>query len=281
VSARPRIALCADDYGYKPGISRAIRGLVEARRLTATGAIVTFDEWVRAAQHVEGMRVQADVGLHLNLTDGAPLGPMPGLAPGGRFPDIATLARRALLGRIDPIEIRDETRRQLDAFVAGAGRLPDFLDGHHHAHAMPVVAGAVLDALSTYAGGARIPVRDPGDRLGRIVARGVAVGKAAALSLLSRGLRRVIAARGVPTNDGFSGIYDLTDHTPFGELLPRFLRAPGPRHIVMVHPGASSPEPGDPIPAARAMEAAYLSGPNFEQLAAAVGFVRIVDLAEP
>ena len=40
-----RIVLCADDYGYSPGVSRGIRELLDHERLSATSCMVVFSEF--------------------------------------------------------------------------------------------------------------------------------------------------------------------------------------------------------------------------------------------
>ena len=46
------IILCADDFGLTDGVSRAIIELCHARRLSATSALVTFDDWATQAQRL-------------------------------------------------------------------------------------------------------------------------------------------------------------------------------------------------------------------------------------
>jgi predicted glycoside hydrolase/deacetylase ChbG (UPF0249 family) len=274
------VCLAADDYGYRPGVSRAIRELARAGRITATGALVTFTDWERAGREVAALREHADVGLHLDLVEGRPLGRLSRLAPDGRFPGLGTLAARALAGRLDAGEIADETRRQIDRFVAVAGVAPDFLDGHRHAHALPAVRDAVLGALEA-SGLGGLPVRDPGDRIARILARRRGAAKAAVIAGLARGFKPRLAARGFRSNDGFAGVYDLEPSPDLPALYRAFLAAPGPRHLVMCHPGelADDEEP-DPIGPARVAEFEFLRSDAFPEAldAAAVRLVRFSDL---
>src|SRR5215475_14231459 len=91
------IILCADDYALTEGISRAIGELAAAKRLSATSVLVTSAHWPASAPRLCAHRGHLSVGLHLNLTFGAPLGPMPRLAPNGAFPGLQGLIARALL----------------------------------------------------------------------------------------------------------------------------------------------------------------------------------------
>jgi len=258
--------LSADDYGYRPGVSAAIRRLAFAGRLSATSAIVNGFAFSEAAPFVPALRARIDVGLHLNLVEGRALGPMRRLAPSGLLPPLGDLVRMALTGAIEAQEIRDEVRRQIDAFTRAAGAPPDFLDGHQHAHALPGIGRAVLDALAE-SGLGHIPVRDPSDRLTRLLTRPAPKAKALVIAGLTRGFGRIARRRGVPTNDGFSGVYGFDAADPYALLMTRFLAQPGPRHLVMCHPGDSDDDPlSDPIRPARLREAAFLASSAFDDL---------------
>lgn len=262
------ITLCADDYGYRPGVSAAIRDLARRHRLTATSALVNFPDWPEAAAHVRVLREDADVGLHLNLVEGPPLGAMPELAPNGQLPGIGALARRALLARLPADEIRQEIRRQFEAFRSFAGVLPDFVDGHQHAHALSGIGQILLEVLSEIAPAGAIPVRDPADRLTRIVMRSIGAPKALAVALLTRGFGRRAYGRGVPINDGFSGFYDFSPAADLEAHFRAFLTRCGPRHLIMCHPGREDTTAIDPIAPARQREFDFLGSDAFPRLLA-------------
>lgn len=248
------IILCADDYGYRPGVSAAIRRLAEAGQISASSALVTFADWSAAATHVSALRRHIDVGLHVNLTEGAALGPVKGLAPEGSFQGLTHLMRAALSGQVDILGVKAEIIRQLQAFRASTGHEPDYIDGHQHAHALPLVRTALFEALAEQ--GWTGPIRDPSDRPISIVKRRVAVPKALLISALSAGFGAAARQRGFQTNDSFSGVYDLRPNHNFAQLLTRFAAYPGAAHLVMVHPGDREPEDTlDPIAPARAHEA--------------------------
>jgi predicted glycoside hydrolase/deacetylase ChbG (UPF0249 family) len=254
------IILCADDYALTEGVSRAVGELAAARRLSATSAIVTTPHWPAMAQRLIVHRAHLALGLHLNLTLGSPLGPMPKLAPSGAFPGLATLLAAAALRRLDGREVRAEIERQLDRFEAGLGYAPDHIDGHQHVHVLPIVRRAVLEAaVARYA--RRPPLlRDPADRVASILGRGVAVGKALAVGALSHGFARAAWRRGLPINDSFAGFSDFDLARPYGEELGGNFRLPGRRHIVMCHPGHADAELArvDPVVERRTMEYDHL-----------------------
>ena len=159
VSTPPRPAptpfiLCADDYGFSPGISSAIRDLIDRGRLSATSCMTMSPFWPDHASWLKPYADQVDVGLHLTLTDQRPLGPMPRTAPGDRFPPLRMLMRKALTRQLDQGEIDSELNRQLDAFERAFGRVPSHIDGHQHIHQLPVVRQAVIKAVTESVKGA-------------------------------------------------------------------------------------------------------------------------------
>jgi chitin disaccharide deacetylase len=249
------IILCADDYALTEGVSRAIGELAAARRLSATSVLVTRPHWPRLAPRLLVHRRHLSIGLHLNLTLGAPLAPMPKLAPKGEFPTLAQLTARAMLGLLNAAEVRGEVERQLDRFQAELGFPPDHIDGHQHVHVLPTVRRALLDAASRRYPQAPL-VRDPADRVEAIRSRGRAVVKALTVKALATGLRGAAEVRGLPTNRGFSGFSNFSSDVPFSEEMADGLREPGTRHIFMCHPGHPDEELAsvDPVVARRRME---------------------------
>jgi predicted glycoside hydrolase/deacetylase ChbG (UPF0249 family) len=272
-NARRPVTICADDYGLTEGISRGIRELAAGGRLSATGAIVTRERWPADAAALRPLDGRIDIGLHFNLTLGTPLGPMPVLAPEGVLPPIGTIVRRALTRRLDRGELAAEAARQLGAFVRHFGRAPDFVDGHQHVHALPMVREALLDALDDLPAAASPWLRDPADRYARILRRGRFAKKALAVAALGAGFGAAARARGHATNDGFAGFSDFDPSADFGAVMQAALIAPGPRHLVMVHPGHVDAELRglDPAVESRALELAYLGGAGFERALAAAG----------
>ncbi|MGE3065533.1 MAG: ChbG/HpnK family deacetylase [Hyphomicrobiaceae bacterium] len=249
------IVLNADDYAITEGVSRAIDALADARRLSATSALVTLPYWPALAPRLAGLRDRLAAGLHLNLTLGAPLGPMPGLAPEGRLPTVGALVRASLSLGFAGAEIAAEIDRQLDAFETGLGHPPDHVDGHQHVHVLPGVRGALLDRLRRRYGGRAPLVRDPSDSLAAITARG-APGKALAIRALAAGFAGAAARAGIPTNSGFSGFSDFDTRQPYARELARALARPARCQVVMCHPGFPDAELGrlDPVTDRRQQE---------------------------
>lgn len=255
------VILCADDYAMTAGVSRGILELAHSRRLSATSALVTLDRWPEDAKTIAHARDCIAVGLHIDLTLGKPLGPMPNLAPDGRFPSLKQILVRALSGRIDQEEIAAEVTRQIDRFEEATGFPPDHIDGHQHVHALPGVRNGVLTALTQRFPSGGPLVRDPADSLWAIRSRGLAVGKSIVINVLSSGFAGAAGARGFAVNDSFAGTSAFKEGQPYGDELNAAFSARGRRHLVMCHPGHVDPELSrlDPIVVRRAEEYAALS----------------------
>jgi predicted glycoside hydrolase/deacetylase ChbG (UPF0249 family) len=264
-----RFALCADDYALTPGVSRGILELLAARRLTAVSVMVTQPGLAADAGELRPFASAADVGLHLNLTLGSPLGAMPRLAVSGKFPPLGQLVRGALLSRLPVAEIAAEFARQIDAFQQHLGRLPDHVDGHQHVHALPGIRHALFKALAGQGLVGRVWLRDPGDRLRAVFARRMAP-KALAVAALSAGFSTQASARGFLLNQGFAGFSDFDPGGDYAATFAAALRSPGPRHLVMCHPGYSDDALAalDPATASREAELGFFLSPAFADLLA-------------
>lgn len=266
--------LIADDYAMTAGVSRGILRLLERGRLSGAGAMTSMPAWKGWQSAFRGFAGERELGLHLNLTLGAPLTAMPVLAPAGRLPAIGHLAARALSFRIPAEELRAEIAAQLDAFEQAMDRRPDFIDGHQHAHGLPGVRGALLAEIAErYTDGPRPWLRDAGDRPDRIVRRGGEVAKALAVAALSAGFPAAVTRAGFGTNDGFAGFSAFDPAADYGALFAAYLRAPGTRHLVMCHPGEVDDELVrlDPAVGSRERELAFLAGDEFRATVAAAG----------
>jgi chitin disaccharide deacetylase len=266
------VVLCADDFGLTQGVSEGILELCHSGRLSATGAMTNRPWWPRLAAELRAFEGRVAVGLHLNLSTGNPLGPMPRFAPHGRLPPFEATLGRALAGRLPQDEVAAEIARQVAAFVEGFGRPPDFVDGHQHVHVLPGVRGALLRVLDRLPRPPGFWLRDPSERVAAIVKRGVSVRKALIVRALAAGLRRAARRRGIDTNEGFSGFspFDQTLAAEVERLFERSFDRLGRRPVVMCHPGRPDAELAtlDPVVEARGHELAYLASPAFGALLA-------------
>src|SRR5258708_13348260 len=144
-----RIWVCADDYGLRPGVKRAIRDLIERGRLNATSVMVVGPaigrNEVDALKAAVANRPHCVIGLHATLT--APFPPLTmHFRPldGGLFLSLRKLLRASLLRRLDTEIIGAELTAQIAAFAPPFGRAPDYVDGHQRAQLFPQLRAPFL-----------------------------------------------------------------------------------------------------------------------------------------
>jgi chitin disaccharide deacetylase len=149
-----RLIINADDFGFTPGVNRAIveahtSGVVTSSTLMANGP--AFAD----AAHLARTVPQLSVGCHVVLIDGESVLPsedIPTLTARNsgppRFRDgLKTFAARALTGRINPQEIEAEACAQIRK-IQSAGIDISHIDTHKHTHLFPTVLRPLLQAAS-------------------------------------------------------------------------------------------------------------------------------------
>jgi predicted glycoside hydrolase/deacetylase ChbG (UPF0249 family) len=254
------VALCADDYSLSPGVDEGILALAGARRITAFSCMTTSPRWTQSASQIKPLFGSVDIGIHVTLTQLAPLGTLPKLAPTGKFPAMNRLYGQAMLRALDLEEISQEVGRQLRAFTEATGREPDFLDGHHHAHQLPGVRD-VIARLWARRGWIRNTATSPV----RIWKRGVAIPRASVLAIYGAGARRTWRAAGVATNADFAGVRNFDEPGSYRPLMQRYLQDAQSGLLIMCHPGRADAQLAkiDHVTGAREQELAYLRSDDF------------------
>ena len=236
-SASRQIWLCADDYGLSQSVNAGIRQLIARGRLNATSVMVAAphlgDNEAPSLELLNSGEKRAAIGLHVTLT--APFKPMSeSFAPvrGGVFLPLAELLRAAVARRLQPELLANEIAIQMRAFLEAFGRLPDFVDGHQHAHLFPQVRDAFLKVVAETAPNAWVRQCGRANSLRRLHDR-----KALVLDILSVPFRRGAARLGLATNPAFAGAYVFRPFANFAKIFPRFLAGLPDGGLVMCHPG--------------------------------------------
>ena len=119
---------------------------------------------------------------------------------------------------------------------------------------------AIVVRIAQRVGGGRTWVRSCNEHLGLMLRRGVATGKSFVIGSLGASVERLARQHGVPTNSGFSGVYDFEKETrTFGTLCARFLMRQRDNGLMMCHPGHSDTELAqiDSLTDRREVELAY------------------------
>ena len=232
----------ADDFGYTPGVNRAIveahhTGMVTSTSLMANGA--AFQDAIELAQQTPAL----DVGCHLNLVEGvalSPAGKIPHLVGAdGKFFNLVELGLRVLAGRVPMDEIEREFAAQIEK-ILGAGIQPSHLDTHQHTHMHPKIAAVVARVARRYGVGwvrrlsenCTPPLREGAWRR-RIVA--------AASYLFVSSLQRRMDQHGLRTPDAFTG-FVLTGRLTTPALQATLAGLPEGVTELMCHPGYFDPD---------------------------------------
>jgi chitin disaccharide deacetylase len=237
----------ADDLGWTEGVNRGIaeahrNGIVTSASLLANGA--AFASGVQLARSTPGL----GVGVHLNLTDGAPVAPRELVASlvndSGEFeggPEFLLLrmAARSVTLR----EIEQEWDAQIEK-VRDAGIQPTHLDGHKHVHMLPGLFEVTLRLAKRHGIGAvrvaheasslRAALSTPDELHSSVVLKqGV---QARGLKLLAHDALELADLAGISTADFFCGIAQTGELTKQGvACLLRNL--PEGTTELMCHPG--------------------------------------------
>lgn len=154
-----RIIVNADDFGITASVNAAVIDAFRAGSLSSTTLLVNGAAAADAAALAQTYS-RLGVGLHFNLTLGAPSAPRERVASllkaDGVFPDRDELARRVLYRRLRSDEVRTELCAQLNAFAA-LGLTPTHVDSHQHVHAFPRIFDVVADECRQRG----LPLRQP------------------------------------------------------------------------------------------------------------------------
>jgi hypothetical protein len=237
----PAMIVCADDYGLRDDINRAVLELVRSGRLSAVSCLVAFERCTPEALTelcTHGSRI--DIGLHLCLTnEDLPLSTsLMQKGAGHAVPSYRKLLRKALLGRLEAGQVEAQVAEQYELFRHKCGRRPDFIDGHLHVHQLPGARQGVVQFVRSLPSEHRPYVRNTHLALRELRRRGLPWVKAGFIGAFGTRLADELRVTGLPTNDGFAGIYDFRNSQRYAAYFPRFAAcltiANG---ILVVHPG--------------------------------------------
>lgn len=127
-----RLILHADDLGISPQVNKAIFSLMDEGKITSASIVANGPAFQEAAREARRFP-RCSLGVHLNITEFAPLKPCDALnmlTVEGQFqkPDASFVYNRSLA-----FAIVQEWRAQI-ARVRGTGLTITHLDSHHHQH---------------------------------------------------------------------------------------------------------------------------------------------------
>ena len=237
----------ADDFAWTQGVNRGIAEAFRHGIVTSTSLVANGEAFADAVEVARAMP-RLGVGVHLNLSDGAPV------AERGTVTSLLNDAggfgggpKSLLLRRASGGLLLEEVEREWDAQIQkvhDAGIEPTHLDGHKHVHMLPGLFEVALKLARRHGIGA-IRVALEASSLRAALASGarqraVVVMKqgveARGLKLLARDARELAERSGIATADHFCGIAQTGELTREGveELLKNL---PEGTTELMCHPG--------------------------------------------
>jgi predicted glycoside hydrolase/deacetylase ChbG (UPF0249 family) len=264
-AAQRQLILCADDFGQSEQISLGICTLIASGRLTATSVMSEGPYWPAGAKKLATLQHAADIGLHLNLThafnaDNTQADNKQAFSIKHPLLYWLLFSQLRLLSRSRLTQI---FCHQIDAFSKHLGRLPDFIDGHQHVHAFPVIRDALTDAIALrWSASDKKPWLRAPDQL---IDGGNAPHKAKILQFLCRGFTAHATRHGLRVSHRFGGLYSLQPQADFPAQMQYWLRTAPHGALIMCHPGAPAVDLDDPINCVRNIEFDYLASSRFMQ----------------
>jgi len=166
--------------------------------------------------------------------------------------------------------VRDAVERQHDAFTDAFDRLPDFVDGHHHVHQLPIVREQLIDSVRS-----REPKSPPWLRIcsppaGEMGRKARLIGMLGAHSLAQQARQA-----GLPASGCLVGVYgfDLRRDAYLARVR-QWLQAGPEGTVFMCHPSARA-SAKDRIGAARRMELGVLAGDAYAEALTRAGVTAV------
>jgi predicted glycoside hydrolase/deacetylase ChbG (UPF0249 family) len=260
-----RIVLCADDYGQVEAVSRGILELLAAGRLTAVSCLVTHPGWEQQGEWLQPYKDQADIGLHLNFTEGVPLAPLYRERMGERFMPLSGLLRRTVMRSriIQHTAITAEINAQLDRFIAVRGCLPRFIDGHQHVHHLPIISEVLLDIYRERLKGENVYMRAVSQKRGLFDIFTTGIKSTVIHYTGGADFAERLDEQKIPHNTTFAGIYSFNKARQYRDFFQHFLQESADHGLIMCHPGLLADSQADPISQARIHEYHYFKSLEF------------------
>lgn len=207
-----KIILCADDFGWSDAVCQGILKLVQLGRLSAVSCMTNYPAWEKYSEILRKHRGKAMVGLHFNLTQ----------------PLHKTIAK-CYLGLTRKSEIQNLLQQQYDSFLKKMHTAPQFIDGHQHIHALPVIRDVIIDFCQKNG----LPIKM---RVTQTPQKSI---KAKIINLLGgKRLNRRCRALNLQLNENLLGIYNLSaNEKSYEALFSEFLNSCCHNSLIMCHPG--------------------------------------------
>ena len=241
----------ADEFGLTEGINEGIvevhsRGIVTSTTMVAN--LWAFDHAVALSAKYPSLAV----GVHLNLTHGAPILPPERVHTlvdhNGYFFRRRPFLQRLILGQISMIQVYEEFRAQIDKVIA-AGINPSHIDSHESVYMYPDLFFKVVTPIARIY---QVPIRLQQERMRRSnfasrrayqrYLNSEAFWKNNVMYALARRYRRRLRKWGIGTSDHFLSTFNCLRRNPrdlHGGLARDLSGLEAGSTELMVHPGFS------------------------------------------
>jgi predicted glycoside hydrolase/deacetylase ChbG (UPF0249 family) len=236
-----RLIINADDLGINSQRSHGIFMAAEQGVVTSATLMVNTSDSEAAARRAQERELPT--GLHINLTDGAPLckdGHIESLlTTDGYFLKKEDLLRKINEKEIDGSHIEREVRAQMEWFLEHRGQ-PTHVDGHHHLHIQPFILNILTPIFDRYGiSYVRIP-SEPDIPFGFLIEKKQA-DYIKAISALADEARKHLLANGIQSSDAFRGLA-FRGNASMRNMRHTLGRLDDGVTEWMVHPGSPNPQ---------------------------------------
>ncbi|XP_052799204.1 carbohydrate deacetylase-like [Mya arenaria] len=144
------LLVTSDDFGYS---EERDDGIIECYKSGAiTGAVAMVNGISVATGVIKAKQAGMPLDLHMNLTEGLPVGPREGqyqtlVNEKGMFLGIQGFRDAVSRGDVDMAEVREEMIVQVQRFAELTGHTPVKVDGHQHFHTHPGIVNVYAEVL--------------------------------------------------------------------------------------------------------------------------------------
>ena len=169
-SAPSSLTITADDFGFDASVNTAVVRSLAQGLVSYASLIVNLDGFDDAYRLIRTSQLDDRVGLHLNLTEGAPL--TMGIRTtlfcrDGRFAPPTLMSYYRLVSGATRRAVAEEVEAQI-AKARALGMALTHLDSHNDMHTAPSIARVIADVAKARGIGRIRPARNCGPRQGMV-----------------------------------------------------------------------------------------------------------------
>ena len=197
------------------------------KRISSISCLTVGKYWAEDIAEVFEIS-SVDIGLHFSLTT------LPPLIISKTYSSPHDVLFDLLTSRLSKESIELEFELQWNTFVLKCGRVPDFVDGHHHIHQLPIIRDVITDFLKnkkvmTYMRVCSFKLEKP--YLSKINI------KKYVISFFSYHLKKQCTFKNIFTNKSFDGVVYVSAKYNYKSSFEKLLNSVDDGLLIMTHPG--------------------------------------------